>query len=242
MYTLETLLKNKRLLDLKRFYIIMEKLEKKNIQKKQLSNSNGRQKWHNRGVYFFFESNQRRSDSGDGLRVTRVGTHALKDNSKTTLWNRLSQHKGTVKSGGGNHRGSIFRLLVGAAIIQNQRLNFPTWGIGNNASKETKKDEFSLEKIVSQTIGEMPFLYLSINDEATPKSLRGFIERNSIALLSNYYKEPLDIASEDWLGYSCIREKVQKSNLWNQNHVDETYDSDFLNIFENLVAQMNVNS
>ncbi|WP_415407274.1 hypothetical protein ACLHDG_01740 [Sulfurovum sp. CS9] len=219
----------------------MEVLEKKNIQKKLLSNSNGRQKWHNRGVYFFFESNQKRSDSGDGLRATRVGTHALKYNSKTTLWNRLSQHKGTAKSGGGNHRGSIFRLLIGTAIIQENNLNFSTWGQGNTASKDIKKGELQLEQLVSQTIGKMPFLYLSINDEATPRSLRGYIERNSIALLSNYNKEVLDAASKDWLGHKCAREKVNKSNLWNQNHVEEVYDSNFLDIFEKLVAEMSVN-
>ena len=87
----------------------------------------------------------------------------------------------------------------------------------------------------------MPFLYLSINDESGTNSLRGYIERNSIALLSNYDKSPLDQVSEEWLGHKCIREKVNKSNLWNQNHVDENYDPDFLNTFEKLVSDMNAN-
>ena len=235
-------MENQRLLDLIRFYSIMEELEKKNTQKRFLSNSNGRQKWHKRGVYFFFESNQKRSDSGDGLRVTRIGTHALKDNSKTTIWNRLSQHKGTVKSGGGNHRGSIFRLLVGTAIIQNDNLNISTWGVGNNASKDIKESEFELEQQVSKIIGNMPFLYLSIDDEANKESLRGYIERNSISLLSNFNKSTLDSASNDWLGYKCDREKVKKSNLWNQNHVEEAYDPNFLDVFEKLVANMSINA
>jgi len=235
-------LKNQRLLDLKRFYSIIDSLEKKNIQKKLLLNSNGRQKWHDRGVYFFFESNQYRIESGEGLRITRIGTHALKENSQTTLWNRLSQHKGTVKSGGGNHRGSIFRLLVGTAIIKKENLNFPQWGKGNNASKDIKNSEIELEKLVSQTIAKMPFLYLAINDISSPKSLRGYIERNSITLLSNYMKTPLDMASQDWLGYDCNRERVRKSHLWNQNHVDESYDPNFLNIFEKLVTEMSLNA
>ncbi len=220
----------------------MDELEKKNIQKKLLLNSNGRQKWHKKGVYFFFESNQKRNESGEGLKVTRVGTHALKNNSQTTLWSRLSQHKGTIKSGGGNHRCSIFRLLVGTAIIKKQNLNFPQWEIRNNASKDIKNSEILLEKLVTQTIGQMPFLYLAINDESTPQSLRGYIERNSIALLSNYHKNPLDVPSEDWLGYTCNRERVRESHLWNQNHVDELYDSDFLDIFEKLVTEMSVSS
>lgn len=233
-------MKNQRLLDLKRFYSILEALEKKNISKRLLSNSNGRQKWPKRGVYFFFESNQKRSDSGNGLRVTRVGTHALRNNSKTTLWNRLYQHKGTVKSGGGNHRGSIFRLLVGTAIIQNNNLPISTWNVRNSILKDIKEREFQVEQQVSQIIGNMPFLYLLINDEAGLESLRGYIERNSISLLSNFNKQALDIASHDWLGYKCDRKKVKESNLWNQNHVEESYDSDFLDEFEKLVAEMNI--
>ena len=63
------------------------------------------------------EDGECRSDSGDGLRVVRVGTHALTSSSRTTLWKRLSQHKGQKASGGGNHRGSIFRLLVGSTVL-----------------------------------------------------------------------------------------------------------------------------
>lgn len=235
------ILQKERLADLIKFYSILDKLEIRTIQKRLLSNSSGREKWPNKGIYFFFESNQKRSDSGVGLRVTRVGTHALKKDSQTTLWNRLSQHKGTVKNGGGNHRGSIFRLLVGTAIINKQSLNFPTWGQGNTASKDIRENELILEKLVSDTIGNMPFLYLLINDESGADSLRGYIERNSIALLSNYDKSPLDQVSEEWLGHKCIREKVNKSNLWNQNHVNENYDPDFLNTFEKLVSDMNAN-
>lgn len=224
--------------DLKRFYSILDRLEQKNIQKRFLSNSNGRMDWPNRGVYFFFEANQFRSDSGEGLRVTRVGTHALKNKSKTTLWNRLSQHRGTIKNGAGNHRGSIFRLLVGTALIHRDNLSISTWGQGNSATQEIKKEEVQLEQFVSKVIGEMPFLYLSINDDANPESLRGYIERNSISLLSNFNKPILDSASNDWLGNDCNRQKVKMSHLWNQNHVDETYDSDFLTVFEKLVIEM----
>ncbi|MEA2018333.1 MAG: hypothetical protein U9N59_07785 [Campylobacterota bacterium] len=235
-------MENKRLSDLKRFYSIINALEKKNIQKKLLLNSNGRQKWHKRGVYFFFESNQKRSDSGNGLRVTRVGTHAIQDDSKRTLWNRLSDHKGTAKTGGGDHRSSIFRLLVGTAIMQDKNLNFLTWGEGSSALRYVKDNELELEQLVSQTIGKMPFLYLSIDDEASPNSLRAYIEQNSIALLSNYNKSTLDGASEDWLGHKCNREKVNHSGLWNQKHVNESYDPCFLDIFEKLVIEMRVNA
>jgi hypothetical protein len=68
----------------------------------------------------------------------------------------------------------------------------------------------------------MPFLWLAINDEPGPTSARGVIERNSIGLLSNFWKSSLDTQSKQWLGAYCDRDRVCKSGLWNNNHVDET--------------------
>lgn len=84
----------------------------------------------------------------------------------------------------------------------------------------------------------MPFLWLAINDEPGPDSLRGYIERNAIALLSNYGKEPLNPPSGNWLGRFCNRERVRTSGLWNQNHVDEQYDPAFLDTLERLIHEM----
>ncbi|SDL31941.1 hypothetical protein SAMN04488026_107811 [Aliiruegeria lutimaris] len=81
----------------------------------------------------------------------------------------------------------------------------------------------------------MPFLWLEVNDEPGPDSLRGYIERNSIALLSNSGKAPLDPPSFDWLGRSCNRNRVRASGLWNQNHVEECYDPAFLDTLERLI-------
>jgi hypothetical protein len=103
-----------RLSDLVRYYDLLDRLEQKLGGERRLSECSGRMDWPKRGVYFFFEPGEERRDSGHGPRVVRVGTHALTTNSRTTLWNRLSQHRGVEKSGGGNHRGSIFRLIVGS--------------------------------------------------------------------------------------------------------------------------------
>jgi len=83
----------------------------------------------------------------------------------------------------------------------------------------------------------MPFLWLAAEDDPGPESLRGYIERNAIALLSNYERAPLDPPSEGWLGQYCNREKIQKSGLWNSNHVDEKYNPAFLEILERFVEQ-----
>jgi hypothetical protein len=121
-----------RLADLVRFYEILAALENKIGYPRKLSACSGRMNWPKRGVYFFFEQGENRSNTGHGPRIVRVGTHALTAGSGTKLWTRLSQHKGQAKTGGGNHRGSIFRLIVGAALIKKLELSFSTWGVRNS--------------------------------------------------------------------------------------------------------------
>lgn len=228
----------KRLDDLRRFYSILDALTRKCAGPRLLSECTGRMRWPERGVYFFQEQGEVRNDTGAGPRVVRVGTHALTTGSQTTLWNRLSQHRGQAKSGSGNHRGSIFRLLVGTALMKVDGYTIPTWGQGSNAEKNVKEKEQLLERPVSKTIGSMPFLWLAVTDPPGPNSQRGYIERNAIALLSNFGKPALDAPSSRWLGYHCDREKVRDSGLWNQNHVDDDYDPGFLDVLERLVSEM----
>ena len=220
---------------LKRFYDLLADLEQHIGGTRLLSQCDGYMDWPQRGVYFFFESGELRKDTGSGPRVVRVGTHALKSGSSTKLWGRLAQHKGQAKSGGGNHRGSIFRLLIGTALIEHNSLDYPTWGEGNTASRDIRQGEHTIEQAVSRIIGAMPFLWLAIDDEPEPSSLRGYIERNSIALLSNYNKPPLDAPSKHWLGHYCDRVRVKMSGLWNQRHVDEQYEPEFLGTLEQII-------
>jgi len=226
--------------DVDRFYELMQELEKRTGGKRTLNNCSGRMGWPHRGIYFFFEDGEYRNN-GD-LRIVRVGTHALKIGSGTSLWNRLSQHQGTLSGrhpGGGNHRGSIFRLHVGTAIISKDNLSVPTWSKGSTAKGAIRESEYSVEKKVSQYIGAMPFLWLGVNDEPGPESMRGYIERNSIALLSNYNnQESIDKQSEEWLGNYAWREKVNISGLWNVKHVDDVYDPKFLDVLEKYVEEM----
>jgi hypothetical protein len=82
----------------------------------------------------------------------------------------------------------------------------------------------------------MPFLWIAIDDAPGAQSQRGFIERNAIALLSNYERTPLDPASQGWLGLHCNRPRVRASGLWNFRHVNERHDPDFLDVFNTLIA------
>jgi hypothetical protein len=231
-------LKMARLDDLVRFYAILDRLERTIGGARTLADCTGRRAWPERGVYFFQEPGEIRTDSGEGARIVRVGTHALKEGSRTTLWTRLSQHKGQAADGGGNHRGSIFRLIVGAALIRRDGLESMTWGDGNSAPREVRMGEVTIEQAVSRFIGQMPFLWLSIDDEPGPQSVRGYIERNAIALLSNYRKAAIDPPTSGWLGRHSDRERVRESGLWNQNHVDEPYAAAFLDHLDELVTKV----
>jgi hypothetical protein len=197
--------------------------------------------WPERGVYFFFEQGETRSKSDIAERVVRVGTHALTTSSQTTLWNRLYQHRGTVTPKGGNHRGSIFRLLIGAALLARDGMNdCLSWGQGNSADATTRRSEQAIEGRVSDYIGVMPFLWLDVDEPTSAGTFRGYIERNSIALLSNFDKPAIDHPSVHWLGRYCPRDRVQRSGLWNQDHVEEAYDPSFLGMFELLVSRMHL--
>jgi hypothetical protein len=229
-----------RLADVKRFYEILDLLEAKLGGKRILADCNGKMEWPQHGVYFFFEPGEYRTTSGSGLRVVRVGTHGLKRNSQSTLWKRLRQHRGTLKSGGGNHRASVFRLHVGLALIQRDRLTTAgaeTWGKSSSAKRHIREQESPLEQAVSQHIRSMPFLWMAINDEPGPGSLRGYVELNAIALLSNYNSSNtgIDLPGQNWLGRWSASAQIRNSGLWNVNYVDKVCDTRFLETLESLL-------
>ena len=115
-----------RLEHLMHFYSILDRLQENIGGPRTLAGCSGRMDWPKRGVYFFMEIGEHRSNTGTGPRVVRVGTHALTAGSSTKLWTRLSQHRGQLKTGGGNHRGSIFRLIVGRSLIKRHGYSFLT--------------------------------------------------------------------------------------------------------------------
>ncbi|MCH8313564.1 MAG: hypothetical protein IID17_11325 [Nitrospinae bacterium] len=112
-----------------------------------------------------------------------------------------------------------------------------TWGVGASADRSTRERENPLEAKVSAQIGAMSIVWLKIDDAPGQGSKRGFIERNSIAMLSNWQRPMIDPPSEGWLGGYSSRERVQHSGLWNNRHVDERYDADFLKTLFRLIKQ-----
>ena len=102
--------------------------------------------------------------------------------------------------------------------------------------------ELDVEYLVSKEIGAIPFLWLSVDGAPGLDSQRGYVERNSIALLSNFIREPIDPPSANWLGRCCSQERVRRSGLWNSNHVDENCAPAFLDVLSALVNRMEARS
>jgi len=227
-----------RLEDIKMFYALMDELAERVGGCRRLAYCTGKDGWPERGVYFFFEDGEFRTDSGDGHRVVRIGTHCVSEGSKTKLWNRLSQHRGT-QSGGGNHRGSVFRRLAGDALSRMYPdLQVASWLDRDAPRSSVKETEHLLECKVSAYIGNMPFLWIAIDDPASKRSRRAHIERNAIGLLSNYGKSAsVDPHSKCWLGLHSSCEEVRASGLWNSDYVGDDYDPDFLNELKHFISR-----
>ncbi len=232
--------------DLDRFYHLLDVLSQRLGGPRLLRDCGGRDGWPERGVYFFFEDGEMRED-GRRPRVLRVGTHALSGSSRTTLWKRLAQHRGTLsgsRAGGGNHRGSVFRHHVGTALLA--RDGYPedvrrAWA-SPRADGRIRDIEHRLERAVSEHIRRMPFLWLAVPDAPGREGDRGYLEANAIGLLSNYGREPIDPPSAGWLGRWAESPKVRESGLWNVNHAEQGYDPAFLDVLERYVSGLAASS
>jgi hypothetical protein len=203
-----------------------------------LGECTGKMLWPERGVYFLLEPDEKLDNKKFRplvYRIVRIGTHAVSAGSKATLWNRISTHRGVV-AGTGNHRSSIFRLHVGAALIRKSpdAWPIPSWGIGQAAGREIQERERPLEQAVSQAMGRMRLLWLDVPDEPSPHSDRSYIERNSIGLLSRaaLLHNP---QSPVWLGKWSPQIRIALSGLWNLDHLYGIPDADFTSILTKYV-------
>lgn len=231
--------------DIRHFYELLDTLSLQHGGPRYLRDLGNHRDWPKRGIYFFFEDGELRSGSGSGLRITRVGTHAVSKGSKSKLVNRLRSHRGKL-NGEGDHRSSIFRGLIGQALIgSDSSLRSASWGLKPNIvsiSKDIgvsetllKSDERLVERRVSEHLDSMPFLWIDVDDEPSKNSLRSYIERNAIALLSNIPNLAIDPPSRKWLGHKSNRVAVRESGLWNQQHTEENYNPDFLDAMHKFI-------
>lgn len=228
-------MKNQQKKDIDRLYQVLSRLETELGGKQLISKCSGPQGWPVSGVLLFYELGELRTN-WKKLRITWVCTHGVSGGTKSILWNRLYAHRGTEITGGGNHRGSIFRKHIGAAISRKDpRLAISSWGVGQSANAMISKNEVALEKKVSLHIGKMSVLWLAIVDEAGPASDRAYIKRNLIGLLAGK-NGPQDPPSKNWLGQFSAKERIQQSGLWNLQHLNYEYSSECIDVIEKYVS------
>lgn len=194
-----------------------------------------------RGVYFFVDPTEPLILGHP--RIVRVGTHAVSEGSRSTLKQRLAQHRGRLAEAGGNHRGSIFRLLVGEALIaRGLAPDCPSWGMKGARSAaaavlarspdDLAAAEAPVEQAVSAYLSGLEVVFAPVDDAPSRESARGVIERGAIALLAEAARRGLVTPGPDWLGHWSRRPTVHTAALWNQNHVAEPWSPEFLGIFE----------
>jgi hypothetical protein len=215
-----------RLSDVDEFYRILDRLAPRPRRLRDCTRSSG---CPQQGVYVFFEDDENRLDGS--VRVVRVGIHALTATSTATLWGRLRQHRGQLTGrnpGGGNHRASVFRRHVGAALIRRDEV-LRCWLDSHNPTSESEwaSQEADIEREVSRHIGDKPVLLLNVPDRTD----RGYLESNSIALLAG----GPDLPSSRWLGRHAERVEIRESGLWNVQHVTGRYERGFLRRLAQLV-------
>lgn len=230
-----------RAADVDRLYELFDDLAERTGGPRRLRDCTGYMDWPERGVYFFFAADETR-ESTDQPRLARIGTHAVSAGSGTSLWDRLRTHRGAKSGtyeGGGNHRGSVFRKRVGEAMIERDGRHdeYPHWGEGSGASRERRLAELDHERRVSRYVRDLPFLWVEIDDEPSPESDRALVERNAIALVSNYETDSIDPRDDGWLGRESPRREISESGLWNIDHIDERYDGAFLDRFADAVEE-----
>jgi hypothetical protein len=167
------------------------------------------------GVYFFFDPTEKTRFSVALPRLVRVGTHGVSAGSRATLRDRLRTHFGT-SDGYGNHRGSVFRLHVGEALIRRDGLRdrYPNWGLGQSSTGAVRDNERPLENKVSEIIADLLVGCVAVSDKSTKESARSLIERLSIALFTENFL-PVEAPSGNWLGLYSKHEVIVKTGLWN---------------------------
>ncbi|MGE7473353.1 DUF6884 domain-containing protein [Bosea sp. NPDC003192] len=176
-----------------------------------------------RGVYIFLDRRELNFLQGSP-RIVRIGTHGVSQGSMATLRGRLRNHLGPATEVG-NHRGSIFRLHVGRAMLEAEQRGayLPTWGAGQDASVQVKAVEVDHEIAVSRYLRELEVALIAIDDEPAKESLRASVEAQLIALCSEGM-HTIDVPSSHWLGRNSPVALIRGSGLWNIRGVGADYD------------------
>ena len=147
-------------------------------------------------------------EPGEERSESGSGSRVVRIGSSDNLQRRLGYHYG---------RGdSSFRNNLGKALVCRD-------GVGADAKWR-----------VDEIIRSMSFVWVGTDSVR----LQDRFEKESIALLSNYHKPPIDSPSASWLGHYGHRVQITSSGLWNIHFVGGNYRQSTVVRLERLAAQM----
>jgi len=155
------------------------------------------------GLYFFYQEGETCPHTGSP-RIVRVGNHPR---SQNTLVRRLRQHYS------GNKNSSVFRKLLGGAILRQRQKNHPCLAHWEKQDEKTCDTCRPLEDEVSLLIREQ-FRFRCVAIARMQE--RNEMESRLIATLSAC---PVCLPSQNWLGKWAGNERVRSSGMWNSQHV-----------------------
>lgn len=232
----QALADSRRIRDLRRLYLLIDEARREDAT--FLLENLPNRKLPPRGVYIFLDPAEP-NFLGTSPRIVRIGTHAVSTGSKSTLRSRLRNHLG-LANGAGNHRGSIFRLHVGRAMLESGLAGnkLPSWGLGQDAQAETRDAEDVHERRVSTYLRRLEVFIIPIADEPSKRSLRAHVESQLIALCSDGIR-PIDRPGANWLGSTSPMESIARSGLWNLRDVGRRYEPHGLGSVDHIAALLN---
>ena len=175
------------------------------------------------GIYFWYERGESRR--GQGLRVTRVGTHETSGRLRA----RIREHFGS------NREGSVFRKHVGAALMARDGepdQDMREWGEGRNGERFHDEKFKQYERRVTEQTANGVYRVLKVDDMGE----RLEFEEKLIALFSHCrHCRP----SPHWLGNWAVGPKIREAGLWNVQHVcaQNEFQSRDLGRLEKLVQE-----
>ena len=161
------------------------------------------------GLYLFYEEGEVSAHGPKG-RIVRVGNHRR---SQNRLKDRLRDHYS------GNKNASVFRRLVGGAIMRKVNPDDPCLAPAPGEGHWEKHHAPTCEKckpiereVTKRIKDKFYFRCIEIDD----KSLRNTLEKKLVATIS-----PCSVCrpSESWIGKFAYSEKVRRSGLWNSDCV-----------------------
>jgi Family of unknown function (DUF6884) len=210
-----------RICDLRAFYVWVD--DQRRAGRVFPLRTLGEQTVPRRGVYVFLDPREP-NFLGVQPRIVRIGTHAVSLGSKATLRGRLRNHLGPANQVG-NHRGSIFRLHVGRAMLDagEGHSQLSSWGEGQDADPRVKATEMDHERAVSRYLQELEVALIAIDDEPAKHSIRASTEAQLIALCSEAM-HIVDSPTPWWLGLNSPVAQIKRSGLWNIRGVGAKYD------------------